>query len=133
MAMIIGIVVAMILVLYSITLCDAGIAQLGQFIHIPSMLITFGGSFFVMLAMCPTIKDFFLRLKSITLTFKKSHGKEEDTIRQIIELANVARKEGLLSVEEAANGIEEKFLKKGILLIVDFLLSGTLKSSSRVI
>ena len=119
MSMIIGIVVAMLLVLYSITLCNAGIAQIGQFIHVPSMLITFGGSFFVMLAMSPTIKDFLLRLKSISLTFKKSTGKEEDTIRQIIELANVARKEGLLSVEEAANNIEEKFLKKGILLIVD--------------
>ena len=40
-------------------------------------------------------------------------------IKQIIELSNVARKEGLLSLEEAASNLEDDFLKKGILLIVD--------------
>ena len=40
-------------------------------------------------------------------------------IGKIIELSNVARKEGLLSLEEAATDLEEPFLKKGILLIVD--------------
>ena len=121
MAMLIGVLTALVLMAYSITLGDNGVnlAQIGSFIHIPSMLITFGGSFFVTLASCPTIKDFFLRLKSITLAFKHSKVKEEDTIRQIIDLANIARKEGLLSVEEAANNIDERFLKKGILLIVD--------------
>ena len=33
--------------------------------------------------------------------------------------ANVARKEGLLSLEEAASDINDDFLKKGIMLIVD--------------
>jgi chemotaxis protein MotA len=40
-------------------------------------------------------------------------------IRNIINLSNVARKEGLLALEEAANNIEDDFLKKGIMLIVD--------------
>lgn len=123
MAMIVGVLTAMILVLFSIGLDEVkGVfdaMRLMNFFHIPSIMITFGGSIFVTLAMCPSIKEFFLRLKSITLTFKKSKMNEEDTIRQIIDLANVARKEGLLSVEEAANNIEERFLKKGILLIVD--------------
>lgn len=119
MAMLVGILVAFILIIYSISLCDAGFAQVLNFIHIPSMLITFGGAFFTMLAMTPTIPEYLHRIKSFALTFKKSGKKEEDTIRQIIELANIARKEGLLSVEEAANNIDEKFLKKGILLIVD--------------
>ena len=44
---------------------------------------------------------------------------ETETITRIIELSNVARKEGLLALEEAANNIEDPFLKKGILLIVD--------------
>ena len=45
---------------------------------------------------------------------------EEEVIRQIIELSNIARKEGLLQLEEAANGsIEDEFIKKGVLLIVD--------------
>lgn len=40
-------------------------------------------------------------------------------IHTIIDLSNVARKEGLLALEEAASGIEEPFLKKGIMLVVD--------------
>jgi len=40
-------------------------------------------------------------------------------IKKIIDLSNIARKEGLLSLEEAAMDLDEAFLKKGILLIVD--------------
>jgi len=40
-------------------------------------------------------------------------------IKNIIDLSNVARKEGLLSLEEAASDLDEPFLKKGILLVVD--------------
>lgn len=40
-------------------------------------------------------------------------------ITKIIELSNVARKEGLLSLEEAAGNLEDDFMKKGIMLIVD--------------
>jgi chemotaxis protein MotA len=40
-------------------------------------------------------------------------------INKIIELSNVARKEGLLSLEEAAAGLDDEFMKKGIMLIVD--------------
>ncbi|MDE6231731.1 MAG: MotA/TolQ/ExbB proton channel family protein, partial [Lachnospiraceae bacterium] len=40
-------------------------------------------------------------------------------IKSIIELSNIARKEGLLALEEAANELEDEFMKKGILLIVD--------------
>ena len=40
-------------------------------------------------------------------------------INRIIELSNVARKEGLLALEEVASGLEDEFMKKGILLIVD--------------
>ena len=42
-----------------------------------------------------------------------------EMINNIINLSNVARKEGLLSLEEAAGELDDEFLKKGILLIVD--------------
>lgn len=117
MAMFIGIVASILLVIYSI--CMGNIMAIFNFIDMPSVLITFGGAFFVTLAMCPSVKNFFECLSSFSLTFKKTSMDEEETIRQIISLADIARKEGLLSVEEAANTIEERFLKKGILLIVD--------------
>ncbi len=37
----------------------------------------------------------------------------------MIVLANVARKEGLLSLEEYAEDLDDEFLQKGIMLIVD--------------
>lgn len=42
-----------------------------------------------------------------------------EVIENIINLANVARKEGLLSLEEYGSKIDDDFLKKGIMLIVD--------------
>ncbi len=53
------------------------------------------------------------------LIFKESAMNVPEIIQKIIDLSNVARKEGLLSLEEAAGDIEDDFLKKGILLVVD--------------
>jgi chemotaxis protein MotA len=43
----------------------------------------------------------------------------DSIIKQIIELANVARREGLLALEDATGDINDQFLQKGIMLIVD--------------
>ena len=90
-----------------------------NFLHAPSAMITFGGAFMVSLAMSSSIKEYFKNLSSIRLAFHTVQLDIEGTIRKIIDLANIARKEGMLSVEEAANGVEDQFLKKGLLLIVD--------------
>ena len=63
--------------------------------------------------------SFVAGLKSIALIFKTSTMNVPEIIQKIIQLSNVARKEGLLSLEEAASDIDDEFLKKGILLIVD--------------
>jgi chemotaxis protein MotA len=90
-----------------------------NFIDIPSVLITLGGSFMCMLASSPSIPAFIASLRTFGLVMKVLPSGEAETIKTIIDLSNVARKEGLLALEEAANGIEDQFLKKGILLIVD--------------
>ena len=119
-ASIIGIVVAFILMIISICLGPKGVASLSGFIDIPSVLITFGGAFCVILATSSSVKDFVHNLKSFGLILKPVTTNEEEVIKQIIDLSNVARKEGLLALEEAANeSIEDEFVKKGVLLIVD--------------
>mgnify|MGYP004683623979 CR=1 FL=1 len=40
-------------------------------------------------------------------------------IKDIIELANFARREGILALEERANSMDDMFLQKGIMLIID--------------
>ncbi len=120
LASLIGLVLAILFVLISISLGDKGVASIGGFLDPASAMITFGGAFAVNLVMSSSIKTFVNGLKSITLILKPVKSNEEDIIKQIIDLSNVARKEGLLALEEAANNsIEDPFIKKGILLIVD--------------
>lgn len=118
LATILGLVVGMVLVIISICLGDAGIASLEGFLDAPSVLITFGGSFCAVLA-SNSLSEFVEGLKSIKLVFKVYAEDTGEMIKRIIDLSNVARKEGLLSLEEAAADLDDAFLKKGILLIVD--------------
>lgn len=91
---------------------------MGNFIDPPSIFITFGGSIFCILASY-SLKNFVEGLKSFKLVLKVPTINTPEMIEKIIELSNIARKEGLLSLEEAAADLDDEFLKKGILLIVD--------------
>ena len=95
-----------------------GVSVIPRYIDPASMLTTFGGALMAMIA-STSLKNFVGGLKSFTLALKQPEMEMAQMIRKIIELSNVARKEGLLSLEEAAGNIEDDFLKKGILLIVD--------------
>lgn len=118
LASVIGLVVCLVMVIFGIVSGELGFAALPNFVDIPSVLITIGGTFAGTLV-CFSIKDYVAGLKSITLAIKAQVIDEATTIKNIIDLSNVARKEGLLSLEEAANNLQDEFLKKGILLIVD--------------
>ncbi|MBQ9199457.1 MAG: motility protein A [Lachnospiraceae bacterium] len=93
-------------------------ALMETFIDMPSVFITFGGAFGTILAM-NTLKGFLAGLKSYLLIFKTPKASEIDTIKSIIDLSNLARREGLLALEESANSLDDEFMKKGVMLIVD--------------
>lgn len=117
-ASIIGLIVCIVMVIFGIVTGELGFAALPNFIDPPSVLITLGGTAAATLTGM-SLKEYLAGFKSIGLILKAKVVDEASTIRQIIDLSNVARKEGLLSLEEAANNLEDEFLKKGILLIVD--------------
>ncbi len=117
-ASLLGFLLCITLVMFGIVSGDDGLAAINFFIDPASMLITFGGAFFCTM-MSVTMSDFINGLKSFTLIFKLEKVNIPEMITKIIELSNVARKEGLLSLEEAAGELEDQFMKKGILLIVD--------------
>ena len=119
LASIIGLVLCAVVVVYGILVGQSGIEVLLNFYDVPSVFITIGGAMCCVLIMSPSLKGFLNNLKSFTLILKVLPSNEEETIKSIIDLSNVARKEGLLALEEAANGIDDEFLKKGVLLIVD--------------
>ena len=118
-ATIIGLVGCAGAVVYGIVSGDLGFAALGNFWDYPSFLIVIVGCLMCMLTMSGSIGELINCLKSFLLTIKVQESSEGETIHKIIDLANVARKEGLLQLEEAASDIDDDFLKKGIMLIVD--------------
>lgn len=113
-----GLVVCIGLVLFAI-IQGAGVSGLvNNFIDVQSVLITLGGAFCSVMAM-NSMSAFIGGLKSFTLVLKAPAVNIPEVIKKVIDLSNVARKEGLLSLEEAASDLDDQFMKKGILLIVD--------------
>ena len=118
LASIIGLVMCIALVIFAIVSGDAGFSALNNFVDFQSALITIGGAMMAILA-SNTLPSFLGGLKTIALVFKAPAINSPAIIAKIIELSNVARKEGLLALEEAAADLDDAFMKKGELLIVD--------------
>ena len=116
-ASLIGLIACFVLMIFGMVY-GKSFSMVFRFLDAPSALVTFGGSFMCIFASY-TIPEFVAGLKSMGLIFKTSTMNVPEIIQKIIDLSNVARKEGLLSLEEAAGDIDDDFLKKGILLIVD--------------
>lgn len=92
--------------------------DLGTYWDPPSIVITLGGTIAATLLAYPINT-----LTGIGKVFQKAFFHKEilanEIIEEVIKLANIARKEGLLSLEEYGEKLEDEFLKKGIMLIVD--------------
>ena len=117
-ATIIGLVVGLGLMIFGIVTGDDGFAALTNFLHGQSALITFGGAFGATLV-SNSLGDFVNGIKGIKMALRQTKHDQTEVIKKIIELSNVARKEGLLALEDAASDLDDAFMKKGIFLIVD--------------
>lgn len=92
--------------------------QLGNFVDGASVMIVIGCTLAVVVASFPAsmIKAMPKHFK-IMLNTKKNNP--QYYIDSLVELAQKARKDGLLSLEEMANQQEDPFFKQAIMLIVD--------------
>lgn len=117
-ASIIGLVAGIVFVFFGIATGPKQLNSFPAFYDLPSIFITFGGAFAGTLT-CFPLKGFLSGLKSIKLAIRDPKYNINKTIEDIIQLSNVARKSGFLQLEETANTLDDEFLKKGILLIVD--------------
>jgi len=91
---------------------------LGTFIHVPSMLIVVGGTFSATLINFPLPE--ILKIVGVAIkTFKSDALDPLDPIPTMISAAEMTRKEGLLSLENSVDDIEDDFLKLGMRLIID--------------
>lgn len=83
-----------------------------------AILLTMGGAI-----MATTISSSLDTVKKIPIYFKivfTQHKENiEELIEQMVKMADKARKEGLLALEDDSKKIEDAFLKKGIMMVVD--------------
>jgi chemotaxis protein MotA len=86
------------------------------FFNVPSILIVMGGTFLVVL-MKFSIAQFLGAFKVASRAFIYKLESPEQVIEQIIELSNMARKEGVLALEGAE--IDNTFLKQGVDMLID--------------
>lgn len=89
-----------------------------SFIDLPSIFIVFGGT------LASTVVAYHGKvLKSLAdvykTAFKHTPSDLKADIDMIIDIANVARRDGLLALEKMVEVMDNPFLKKGVLLIVD--------------
>lgn len=90
--------------------------DMGMFINVPSLLIVFGGTIFVVLSQY-SLNQFFGAGKVAGKAFMFKIEAPEDLIDKIVEMADAARKGGFLALEEAE--IENEFMQKGVDMLVD--------------
>ena len=113
-ATLIGLVLGAALVLMAILLGG----DLMAYVNIPSVLIVIGGGFAATMASTPLKK--FHQMPNVLK--KTLFSKTTDTltlIRQIVELAEVARRDGILALEGMVEDMDDDFLISGIQMAVD--------------
>lgn len=92
--------------------------SLDNFIDIPSVAITLGGTLGGLIASFPmsTLAALPKLLKIAILPPKYDPQKYID---EIVEYARIARSQGILTLEDSANKAKDPFMKKSLLLLVD--------------
>ncbi len=88
----------------------------GVFINIPSLIVVVGGTFAVTLSQI-SLGQFFGSFKVTLKAFIHKSVAPTVLIEEAVELANIARKEGVLALESKEIG--DKFLEKGIGMCID--------------
>lgn len=109
---IIGFVIAIGMMFYGMG------SSLNLFFDAPSLAITLGGCIGVIAIITPghVVKKFG---SLVGQALKESTESKTEIIVKFNEIASKARKEGLLSLEDSINNLEDEFLKKGLQMVVD--------------
>jgi len=114
-ASIVGLFLAIGLIIASILLGEAPVTA---FVDLPSMLVVFGGATAASMLCFPLNS----MLKAPMIAMKVLLNKNEDRIgliNQIVELAETARRDGLLALESKVIDIDNPLVKTGIQMAVD--------------
>lgn len=92
--------------------------EISSFVNAQSVFIVLGGVISATLASFP-MKRIRSLLKALKSAFMKDTADISEDAERLISMANTARREGILALEGSTDEIEDPFMKKGIMLIVD--------------
>ena len=110
-----GLAIAVVAIFMSIILGGGDPASL---INIPSILVVFGGTAGAIIASFPLANV----LKVHTVFLKAIFGDKLDalqTIKDLVEYAEIARRDGILSLESQVENMKDPFIVRGIKMAVD--------------
>jgi chemotaxis protein MotA len=92
--------------------------HVSSLIQATAALIVFGGTLGACAVNFP-LKDFMRGLKMMKLAFLNPKNDIEELVKQIVELAGVARRDGVLALEQRLPNIQDEFLRRAVGFIVD--------------
>ena len=114
-ATLVGIVVAFIVIVVA-NIMEGGSPS--ALFLLPPMLLVFGATFAITLA-GGTIADAKHALGSLKRAFTGKAASSADLVPVVVQLAERARREGLLALEDSLRDIDDPFLVKGMTLAID--------------
>ncbi len=91
---------------------------MGGIIDIPSAIFVIGGSYFALM-MAFTAKYALGIWGVLGLVFKIPDFNEKTLVQNMVALSEKARREGVLSLEEGLEELDDEFMKTGLRLVVD--------------
>jgi chemotaxis protein MotA len=125
-SVIIGVVLTIILVVFGIVFqmgppVAVNFDALGNFLDIPSLLITIGGTLAVLVMSFPLKQTLNVLSTNWRVIFGLTKQKNDPLyyINIMTELSTEARKKGLLALEDQVAQFEDPFLRDSVMLIVD--------------
>ncbi len=118
LATIVGIIAGTGLIVWGMSSGAQGVAGLKLFADFPSVLIVVGGSVAAVLINFPLVQVL-STMRIIKNVFSPTGRDSNNIIGTMVSFAEKARREGLLTLEDEANELDDEFLKKGIQLVVD--------------
>jgi chemotaxis protein MotA len=81
-------------------------------------IIVFGGTFAAVIVSFPK-KQLAQIPQALRMAFREQTLKPEQLIEQLVEMAVIARREGVLALEERGQDLDDPFLREGLQMVVD--------------
>jgi len=121
-ATLVGIVLSFALVLSAIMMGGS----MSIFINVPSVMIVVGGTLGATMINYP-LPDILKVVKVVKNAFFMKKTTANELIANFVNLAGIARREGILALESKLNEMEDEFMRKGMQLSVDGLEPAAIK------